>query len=83
MCIVEKYLLDPQHPVTVALIGAGGTGSQVLSCLVRIDMALSGLGHPGLHVTVYDPDRVTATTPTTKRCSTGPTSPFLPHYSKH
>ncbi len=57
---VEKYLLDPQHPVTVNLIGAGGTGSQVLSCLVRIDMALAGLGHPGLHVTVYDPDEVTA-----------------------
>ena len=57
---VEKYLLDPQHPVTVNLIGAGGTGSQVLSCLVRIDMALTGLGHPGLHVTLYDPDRVTA-----------------------
>jgi len=56
---VEKYLLDPQHPVTVNLIGAGGTGSQVLSCLVRMDMALAGLGHPGLHVTVYDPDEVT------------------------
>lgn len=57
---VEKYLLQPRHPVTVNLIGAGGTGSQVLSCLVRIDMALAGLGHPGLHVTVYDPDEVTA-----------------------
>ncbi|MDR2891303.1 MAG: PRTRC system ThiF family protein [Alistipes sp.] len=55
---VEKYLLAPQHPVTVNLIGAGGTGSQVLSCLVRMDMALAGLGHPGLHVTVYDPDLV-------------------------
>ncbi len=57
---VENYLLNPQHPVTVNLIGAGGTGSQVLACLVRIDMALAGLGHPGLHVTVYDPDEVTA-----------------------
>lgn len=56
---VEPYLLDPQHPITVNLIGAGGTGSQVLSCLVRMDMALTGLGHPGLFVTVYDPDEVT------------------------
>ncbi len=56
----EKYLLRPRHPVTVNLIGAGGTGSQVLSCLVRIDLALAGLGHPGLHVRVYDPDEVTA-----------------------
>jgi PRTRC genetic system ThiF family protein len=54
----HSYLLNPQHPVTVNLIGVGGTGSQVLSCLVRIDMALAGLGHPGLFVRVFDPDRV-------------------------
>lgn len=55
------YLLDPQHPVTVNLIGAGGTGSQTLTQLARMDSALTGLGHPGLHVTVYDPDTVSAT----------------------
>jgi PRTRC genetic system ThiF family protein len=58
---VEKYLLNPRHPVTVNLIGAGGAGSQVLACLVRMDMALAGLGHPGLHVKVYDPDTVSST----------------------
>jgi len=56
---VDGYLLNPQHPVTVNLIGAGGTGSQVLTCLSRIDVSLRGLGHPGLSVTVYDPDTVT------------------------
>ena len=56
---VDSYLLNPQHPVTVNLIGAGGTGSQVLTCLSRIDVSLRGLGHPGLFVTVYDPDIVT------------------------
>ena len=25
---IDNYLIDPQHPVTVNLIGAGGTGSQ-------------------------------------------------------
>lgn len=55
----HKYLLDPSHPVTVNLIGVGGTGSQVLTCLARIDHALQGLGHPGLHVRAYDPDMVT------------------------
>lgn len=32
---IDNYLLNPQHPVTVNLIGAGGTGSQVLTCLSR------------------------------------------------
>ena len=26
---IDNYLINPQHPVTVNLIGAGGTGSQV------------------------------------------------------
>ena len=28
----DSYLMNPQHPVTVNIIGAGGTGSQVLTC---------------------------------------------------
>ena len=51
-------MIDPQHPVTVNLIGAGGTGSQVLTCLARLDVTLRALGHPGLSVTLYDPDIV-------------------------
>lgn len=54
----EKYLLDPTHPITVSLIGAGGTGSQVLTSLARINHALLVLGHPGLYVSVYDNDDV-------------------------
>ena len=55
----HEYILNPSHRVTVNLIGAGGTGSQVLSALARMDYALYKLGHPGLHVTVYDDDVVT------------------------
>lgn len=55
----HNYLLNPQHPVTINIIGAGGTGSQVLTCLARLDVTLRGLGHPGLFVTLYDPDIVT------------------------
>lgn len=44
--------------MTVHVIGAGGTGSQVATNLARMDMALRALGHPGLHVTVFDPDTV-------------------------
>lgn len=55
----NKYLLNPQHRVTIGLIGCGGTGSQVLNGLGRINHALVQLGHPGLLVTVYDGDIVT------------------------
>lgn len=56
---IHNYLLSPQHPVTVNIIGAGGTGSQVLTNLARLDVTLRAFNHPGLFVTVYDPDIVT------------------------
>lgn len=55
----DNYLLKPYHPVTIFIIGAGGTGSQVITNLARMDIALQALGHPGLHVTVFDPDIIT------------------------
>ena len=55
----EPYLLNPQHKVTVHLVGAGGTGSQMLTCLARINESLVALGHPGLHVRCFDADVVT------------------------
>jgi PRTRC genetic system ThiF family protein len=56
--IVEKELLQPYNPVSVNLIGAGGTGSQVLTALARINQALVALNHPGLAVTLFDDDLV-------------------------
>lgn len=56
----DAYLLNPQHKVTVNLIGVGGTGSHVLSCLARTNESLLALGHPGLHVRAWDPDIVTS-----------------------
>lgn len=55
----EASLLSPQHPVTIYLIGCGGTGSQVLNNLARTHKALTVLGHPGFHVIVFDNDIVT------------------------
>ena len=55
----DTYLLSPHHPVTVFVIGAGGTGSQVVTNLARMNKALQSLGHAGLHVAVFDPDTVT------------------------
>ncbi len=54
----DKYLLNPTHQITVSMIGTGGTGSQVLTCLARINHALQALGHPGLYVQAYDHDSV-------------------------
>lgn len=55
-----RYILSPTHPLRVALVGAGGTGSHVLGHLVKIHLSLKAFGHPGLDVTVYDPDIVTS-----------------------
>lgn len=56
---VDNYIINPTHRITVDLIGAGGTGSQMLQSLARIDYALYKLGHPGLYVRVFDEDVVT------------------------
>lgn len=55
----DKYLLQPTNPVVINLIGAGGTGSQVLTALARINQSLTALRHPGLMVRVFDGDTVT------------------------
>lgn len=55
----SDYLLNPTHPITINLIGCGGTGIQVLNGLGRMHEALIRLGHMGLEVTVFDPDKVT------------------------
>lgn len=54
----DRYLMNPSHAVTVNLIGGGGTGSQMLTALARLDVTLRALGHPGLFVRLYDPDTV-------------------------
>lgn len=54
-----NYLINPAHPVTVNVIGCGGTGSQVLNSLARMNSALKALGHTGLFVRAIDPDKVT------------------------
>lgn len=56
---LHHYFHNPPHPITVALIGCGGTGSNLLTQLGRIDYCLKELEHPGLFVTVFDADRVT------------------------
>ena len=56
--ITDNYLINPANPLRVNLIGAGGTGSQMLTALARINHALLNLNHPGLFITVFDDDRI-------------------------
>lgn len=57
----SNYFNEPPHPISVYLIGCGGTGSQVLSGLARINHAMQALNHPGLFVTAFDEDTVSET----------------------
>ena len=54
----EKYLREDLHDITVVLLGAGGNGSFMLTCLARINYALIALGKKGLFVTLIDHDAV-------------------------
>ena len=47
-----------QRPVRIALIGAGGTGSQMADMLASMDTTLRRLAHPGLQVSIFDGDTV-------------------------
>lgn len=53
--IPAKWL---ERPLRVALIGAGGTGSDVIVRLAKLHTQLLALGGHGLSVTVYDGDAV-------------------------
>ena len=55
----DNTLINPTNPVTVNLIGAGGTGSQVLTALARMNHALTELNHAGLSVRLWDDDIIT------------------------
>lgn len=52
-------LIYPANPITVNLIGGGGTGSKVLTALMEMNHSLVELGHAGLHVILWDDDIVT------------------------
>lgn len=53
-------LITPTNPIEVNLIGAGGTGSKVLTALVEMNYSLNELGHPGLQVRLWDNDIITS-----------------------
>ncbi|MBF4491523.1 PRTRC system ThiF family protein [Flavobacterium sp. MR2016-29] len=60
MHFTDPYLISPTNPITINLIGAGGTGSKVLTALMEMNHSLTALGHAGLSVRLWDDDRVTS-----------------------
>lgn len=55
----DNYLINPTNPISVNVIGAGGTGSKVLTGLIEMNHSLIALDHAGLHVRLWDDDIVT------------------------
>lgn len=55
----DNDLIQATNPVTVNLIGAGGTGSKVLTALAELNHSLTELNHTGLNVRLWDDDIVT------------------------
>lgn len=55
----DSDLINPTNPITVNVIGAGGTGSKVMTALLEMNHSLIELGHPGLFVRLWDDDIIT------------------------
>lgn len=57
LCVTERGLNSAWR---ILVIGAGGTGSEVVDAFARLDYALEHLGHPGLTIVLQDADTVSA-----------------------
>lgn len=55
----DSDLINPTNPITVNVIGAGGTGSKVMTALLEMNHSLNELGHAGLFVRLWDDDVIT------------------------
>ncbi|MDO5615548.1 MAG: PRTRC system ThiF family protein [Cruoricaptor ignavus] len=54
----NNRLINATNPISINLIGAGGTGSQVLTAFARMNTALIELGHAGFSLTLWDNDTI-------------------------
>lgn len=55
---IHKDIVDPTDPVSITLIGCGGTGTRLISELVRMNIMLLKLGNRGINVCVVDGDTI-------------------------
>lgn len=56
---LDNYLASPTNPIRVIVIGAGGTGSKLMTALMETNQSLLDLDHPGLDVHLWDDDIIT------------------------
>ncbi|CAA7387325.1 MULTISPECIES: PRTRC system ThiF family protein [Flavobacteriales] len=55
----DNSLLNPTNPILINVMGAGGTGSKVLTALMEMNHSLIELGHAGLQIRLWDDDVIT------------------------
>ena len=55
---LPQWLVAPHGKPRIVVIGAGGTGSKVITELGQLDSTMRALGHVGFNVKVFDGDRV-------------------------
>ncbi len=56
----DNYLISPTNPISINVVGAGGTGSKVLIALMEMNHSLIELRHAGLQVRLWDDDIITS-----------------------
>lgn len=63
MSATARKLILPEHwpdGCNVLVVGCGGTGSEIIDAICRLDHVLTKTGHEGLRVTLQDGDKVSA-----------------------
>ena len=55
----DNSLLNPTNPILINVMGAGGTGSKVLTALMEMNHSLTELEHAGLQIRLWDDDVIT------------------------
>lgn len=56
--MMHRSILPLDRVISITVVGVGGNGSHMAFGLARLHLALKALGHPGLSVTLVDPDEV-------------------------
>jgi PRTRC genetic system ThiF family protein len=55
---IPNYFQNPRHSISILLVGAGGTGSEILTKLGRLAYTLNEVHQKDLMVCLCDPDKV-------------------------
>jgi len=56
--ILHSNIVNPQNPISMNVIGSGGTGSHFVKAVSVVNYAMNQLGHAGFDLTLFDHDIV-------------------------